>query len=68
MGKNVDDMSCDELKAEIIRMLNEIDDEEILEKIYHFVLKIFKLEKQDKQEKCYGGKKTEHYCYAHEHF
>ncbi|MDE7430600.1 MAG: hypothetical protein K2N34_01565 [Lachnospiraceae bacterium] len=47
MDKDIDVMTCDELRAEIIKMLNEIDNEEILEEIYHFVKKILKMERLD---------------------
>lgn len=37
MDKDIDSMTCDELKQEIIRMVNEIDDIEFLKKIYHLL-------------------------------
>lgn len=36
---DVDSMTCDELREEIIRMVNEIDDEHFLKEIYHFIRK-----------------------------
>ncbi len=47
MDKDIDAMTCDELRAEIIRMLNEINNVEILEEIYRFVKKILKMERMD---------------------
>lgn len=44
MNKDVDMMTCDELKEEIIRMIKEIDNIEILEEIYHFVKNLLKAE------------------------
>lgn len=47
MDKDIDAMTCDELRAEIIRMLSEINNVEILEEIYRFVKKILKMERMD---------------------
>ena len=44
MDKDIDTMTCDEIKAEIIRMINEIDDEAFLEKIYHMLKKYLGME------------------------
>ena len=66
MDKDIDAMTCDELRAEIIRMLNDINNVEILEEIYRFVKKILKMERMDNQERDYGRKKTKYYRYAHE--
>lgn len=44
MDKDIDTMTCDEIKAEIIRMINEIEDEAFLEKIYHMLKKYLGLE------------------------
>lgn len=41
---DVDSMTCDELKSEIIRMVNEIDDEHFLKEIYHTFRKYLGLE------------------------
>lgn len=49
---DVDSMTCDELKSEIIRMVNEIDDEHFLKEIYHTFRKYLGLE----QTKDYKGK------------
>ena len=67
MDKDIDAMTCDELRAEIIRMLNEINNVEILEEIYRFVKKILKMERMDNQERDYGRKKTKYNCHAHEY-
>lgn len=37
-------MSCEELKEEIIRIIQEIDNVEVLEEIYHIVKKLLKME------------------------
>lgn len=44
---DTENMTCEELKAEIIRMVQEIDDVEILEEIYHLVKKLLKMEEVD---------------------
>ena len=44
---DTENMTCEELKAEIIRMVKEIDDIEILEKIYHFVKKLLIMEQEE---------------------
>lgn len=59
---DVDSMTCDELREEIIRMVNEIDDEHFLKEIYHMIRKFLGLE----QTKDYEGKEKEHHCYAYE--
>lgn len=41
---DVDSMTCDELREEIIRMVNEIDDEHFLKEIYHMIRKFLGLE------------------------
>lgn len=47
MEKDIDTMTCEELKEEIVRMLNEISNVEVLEEIYQFVKKILKIERLD---------------------
>lgn len=44
---DIEMMSGGEMKEEIIRMLEEIDDDKILEQIYHFVKKLLRMEKND---------------------
>lgn len=41
---DIDEMTCDELKEEIIRMIKEIHDVEILKKIYYFLKELIELE------------------------
>ncbi len=41
---DTDNMSCEELKREIIRMVNEIDDVDVLREIYHAIRKYLGLE------------------------
>ena len=48
LNMDTENMTCEELKAEIIRMVKEIDDIEILEKIYHFVKKLLIMERKIK--------------------
>ncbi len=44
---DIESMSIDELKEEIIKMIREIDDIQILEKIYHFVKNLLLLEQNE---------------------
>lgn len=44
---DIESMTIDELKEEIIRMIKEIDDIQILEKIYHFVKSLVRLEENE---------------------
>lgn len=44
-------MSCEELKEEIIRIIQEIDNVEVLEEIYHIVKKLLKMELAEEQRK-----------------
>lgn len=44
---NIDMMTCEEMREEIIRMIQEIDDEKLLEQIYHFVKKILRMERNN---------------------
>lgn len=41
---DIDKMTSDELKEEIIRMVKEIGDVEFLKEIYHFIRKYLELE------------------------
>lgn len=40
-------MSCEEMKEEIIRIIQEIENVEFLEEIYHFVKKLLKMEQAE---------------------
>lgn len=44
---DIESMTIDELKEEIIRMIRDIDDIQILEKIYHFVKNLVRLEESE---------------------
>ena len=44
---DIESMTIDELKEEIIRMIKEIDAIQILEKIYHFVKSLVRLEESE---------------------
>lgn len=44
LNMDIDEMTCDELKEEIIRMIKEIHDVEILKKIYYFLKELIELE------------------------
>lgn len=44
---DIESMTIDELKEEIIRMIQEIDDTQILDKIYHFVKNLVWLEENE---------------------
>lgn len=44
---NIDMMTCEEMREEIIRMIQEIDDEKLLGQIYHFVKKILRMERNN---------------------
>ena len=41
---DIDEMTCDELREEIIRLVKEIDDVEFLKEIYYFIRKHLGLE------------------------
>lgn len=40
-------MSCEEMKEEIIQIIQEIENVEFLEEIYHFVKKLLKMEQAE---------------------
>ena len=44
-------MSSEEMMEEIIRIIQGIEDVEILERIYHFVKKLLKMEQAEEQRK-----------------
>ena len=44
---DIESMAIDEIKKKIIRMIKEIDDIQILEKIYHFVKSLVRLEENE---------------------
>lgn len=46
---DVDSMTKEELLEGIERMLYEIDDEEALEEIYNYAVKLFEMEKNNEQ-------------------
>ena len=48
---DIEMMSCEEMKKEIIRIIQEIENVEFLEEIYHFVKKLLKMEQAEEQRK-----------------
>lgn len=44
-------MSCEEMKEEIIRIIQKIENVELLEEIYYFAKKLLKMEQAEEQQK-----------------